>query len=393
MLALALLPGPQGDADALARVEADQADRVAVVERAIPAVCAVMPVHGEGGGSGVIIDPLGFVLTNFHVIGRGKRPEGQEPPPELPELPLDVVEPRFQTPPPDTDDDDPAWKVMKVGLPDGELYLADVLGIDPGSDLAVLLLRPHPDGRPYPSAELGDSDQLLVGEPVFAAGNPFLLANDFVPTVTWGIVSGTHRYQAGGANRFLVYPDCIQVDAPVNPGNSGGPLFNGDGEVVGINGRISVRDRGRVNIGVGFAIASNQVRNFLGDLMAGRHAEHGTLDLNAWFMNSRDDERRRCLRPGDLCRCAGRRSGCQSRRRADALQRHRDPQRQSARDPGRCAAHGLVGESGVSAGARRRVARCRARDPVPVGPPRHRLVGATKTAWRPKRTAGWRGSR
>ena len=74
--------------------------------------------------------------------------------------------------------------------------------------------------------------------------------------------------------------------APVNPGNSGGPLFNEAGEVVGINGRISIGDRGRVNVGVGFAIASNQIKNFLGDMMAGRHAEHGTLDMSAWFMNS-----------------------------------------------------------------------------------------------------------
>jgi hypothetical protein len=89
----------------------------------------------------------------------------------------------------------------------------------------------------------------------------------------------------------LVYPDCIQVDAPVNPGNSGGPLFNEAGEVVGINGRISVRDRGRVNTGVGFAIASNQVRNFLPDLMAGRHAEHGTLDFNAWLRSAAGEQR------------------------------------------------------------------------------------------------------
>ncbi|MDO8349510.1 MAG: hypothetical protein Q7T30_04720, partial [Planctomycetota bacterium] len=101
------------------------------------------------------------------------------------------------------------------------------------------------------------------------------------------------RYQEGGGQRMLVYPDCIQVDAPVNPGNSGGPLFNEAGEIVGINGRISIGDRGRVNVGVGFAIASNQIKNFLGDLMAGRHAEHGTLDMSAWFMNSGTGEQRR----------------------------------------------------------------------------------------------------
>ena len=181
---------------------------------------------------------------------------------------------------------DPSNKVMKIGLPDGKLYAADVIGIDPGSDLAILLLRERKDGKPWPYSPIGDSDALLVGETVFAMGNPFLLATDFTPTLTWGIVSGTHRYQAGQGNRMLVYPDCIQVDAPVNPGNSGGPLFNEKGEVVGINGRITIRDRGRVNTGVGFAIASNQIRNFLADMMAGRHAEHGTLDLNAWYMKA-----------------------------------------------------------------------------------------------------------
>ena len=327
------LAAPQGGDD-LAIVRRAEADRTAVVGRVAAAVCSVMPVKSAGGGSGIIIDPAGFVLTNFHVVQRRQKKKGNKPeddmpkmpggppdpvePPELPLekmvplhpgeeepagkkrsklLPLDPSEvplprPRYPKIDEDYDPDDPAWAVMKIGMPDGELYLADVLGIDPGSDLAILLLRPRADGMPYPFARLGDSDQLLVGETVFAMGNPFLLATDFSPTVTWGVVSGTHRYQPGGGNRFLVYPDCIQVDAPVNPGNSGGPLFNEAGKVVGINGRISVRDRGRVNTGVGFAIASNQIRHFLGDMMAGRHAEHGTLDLNAWFMDSPDGKGR-----------------------------------------------------------------------------------------------------
>jgi S1-C subfamily serine protease len=249
-----------------------QAQRTAVIAKAMPSVCSVMALNSPGGGSGVIIDPRGFVVSNFHVVqkrGKKKKPrlEGQ--------------------PKPKSTKFNPANKVMKIGLPDGKLYLADVLGIDPGSDLAILLLRDGRDGKKtFPYSPLGDSDKLLVGETVFAMGNPFLLATDFKPTLTWGIVSGTHRYQPGAGNRMLVYPDCIQVDAPVNPGNSGGPLFNENGEVVGINGRITIRDRGRVNTGVGFAIASNQIRNFLGDMMAGRHAEHGTLDLNGWYMKS-----------------------------------------------------------------------------------------------------------
>ena len=77
----------------------------------------------------------------------------------------------------------------------------------------------------FPHAELGDSDQLHAGDWVFAMGNPFLLATDFQPTVTYGIVSATHRYQSP-AGTLLEYTDCIQTDASINPGNSGGPLFD-----------------------------------------------------------------------------------------------------------------------------------------------------------------------
>lgn len=271
LLAPLALPQAPGTIEAVRRT---QAERTSVIAKAQPSVCSVMAVSSPGGGSGVIIDPAGFIVSNFHVVQkRGKK------------------KPRIKGQKVKKQDFDPANKVMKIGLPDGKLYLADVIGIDPGSDLAILLLRPRKDKKPWPYSKMGDSDALLVGETVFAMGNPFLLATDFTPTLTWGIVSGTHRYQSGQGNRLLVYPDCIQVDAPVNPGNSGGPLFNEQGEVVGINGRITIRDRGRVNTGVGFAIASNQIRNFLADMMAGRHAEHGTLDLNAWYMKAPGETR------------------------------------------------------------------------------------------------------
>lgn len=289
----------------LAAVQASEARRTATIARCMPAVCSVMAMDEPGGGSGVVIDPAGFVLTNYHVVGS---PDDDYQPPEPP-APDGEDLAAFRAEHPDATEADVAkfasewqtrwrednqprgsahYKNKKVGLPDGLLYEAEVLGIDPGSDLALLRLLPHEPGQTWPACSLGDSDQLLVGETVFAMGNPFLLATDFTPTVTFGIVSGTHRYQEGQGNRMLVYPDCIQVDAPVNPGNSGGPLFDEAGEVIGINGRISIGDRGRVNVGVGFAIASNQIRNFLGDLLAGRHAEHGTLDMSAWFMNSRE---------------------------------------------------------------------------------------------------------
>ncbi len=330
LTALLFLPLlPQQPAAGLDEVRLAEGRRVATIEGCAPAVCSVMDMKAPGGGSGVIFDPRGFVLTNYHVVGEPDASQPETPAPRLP-FPLpgfgqddgeEIEEPTIPSPdeeqlrafrqadPARSALDDTAlrdayqawWQAeflprgeshyrhKKVGLPDGELYEAVVLGIDPGSDLAVLRLLPKYEGQRWPWCRLGDSDALLVGETVFAMGNPFLLATDFTPTVTFGIVSGTHRYQEGQGNRMLVYPDCIQVDAPVNPGNSGGPLFNERGEVVGINGRISIGDRGRVNVGVGFAIASNQVRNFLGELMAGRHAEHGTLDMSAWYMNAPGD--------------------------------------------------------------------------------------------------------
>ena len=301
--------------DPVEAVAAREARRVAVIDRCARAVCSVMSMDAPGGGSGVIFDPAGLLLTNFHVVGQPDKDYEPPEPPEPPAALLEELRARYDA---ETADAGQQWnealaierwqeqwrrehvptgrahyKNKKIGLPDGRLYEGVVLGIDPGSDLAVIRLLPKEDGQTWPYCDLGDSDDVLVGETVFAMGNPFLLATDFTPTVTFGIVSGTHRYQEGQGNRMLVYPDCIQVDAPVNPGNSGGPLFNERGEVIGINGRISIGDRGRVNVGVGFAIASNQIRNFLGDLVAGRHAEHGTLDMSAWFMTSREGKEKR----------------------------------------------------------------------------------------------------
>jgi len=129
----------------------------------------------------------------------------------------------------------------------------------------------------FDAAVLGDSDIVRVGDPVFAAGNPFVLAEDYTPTVTTGIVSGVGRYQAGENARSLVYTDCIQIDASINPGNSGGPLFDARGQVIGINGRASFERRGRVNVGLAYAISVNQIRRFMPGLSRGFLVEHGTL--------------------------------------------------------------------------------------------------------------------
>lgn len=160
----------------LQKVRQAERRRFEIVTEVSAAVCAVMPMNRSGGGSGVVIDAAGFVLTNFHVV---------RPPPAVLERLRQEMGGVVTYPP------------MKVGLPDGRLYRAEVLGVDPGSDLALLDLGVREDGQPWPHVSLGDSDRLLVGETIFAMGNPFSLTTDFTPTVTWGIVSGTHRYQRG----------------------------------------------------------------------------------------------------------------------------------------------------------------------------------------------------
>ena len=213
-----------------------EARRAAVMAEARSKTVAIFPPSGQGGGSGVLITADGYALSNFHVV------TGSE-------------------------------KHMKVGLSDGRAYDAVVVGIDPVGDVALIKLFGRTD---FPVAEFGDSDKVRVGDWVFASGNPFLLAHDFQPTVTYGIVSGVHRYQYPSGT-LLEYADCIQTDAAINPGNSGGPLFDADGKLIGINGRGSFEKRGRVNVGVGYAISINQIKHFLGCLRSGRIVDHATL--------------------------------------------------------------------------------------------------------------------
>ena len=217
-------------------VLAAEAHRIAVMDRAKNAVLAVFGATAQGGGSGVVITPDGYALTNFHVAK-------------------------------------PCGSAMKCGMADGKVYDAVIVGIDPTGDVALIKLLGRND---FPAAELGDSDQLRVGDNCFAMGNPFMLATDFQPTVTYGIVSGVNRYQPP-AGTLLEYADCIQTDASINPGNSGGPLFDAEGRLVGINGRGSFEKRGRVNVGVAYAISINQIKNFLGHLHSGRIVDHATL--------------------------------------------------------------------------------------------------------------------
>ncbi len=210
--------------------------RVAVVEKCVASTVAVFSPNGQGGGSGVVISPDGYALSNFHVTSS-------------------------------------CGDAMKCGMANGELYDAVIVGLDPTGDVALIKLLGRDD---FPVAEMGDSDQVRVGDWCFTVGNPFLLATDYQPSVAYGVISGVHRYQYP-AGTILEYADCLQADAAINPGNSGGPMFDAEGRLIGINGRGSFEKRGRVNVGVGYAISINQIKNFLGHLKSGRICDHATL--------------------------------------------------------------------------------------------------------------------
>lgn len=217
-------------------LEQAEQQRIESIARAIPSAVSVFVPGGAGGGSGVLISPEGYALTNFHVTS-------------------------------------PAGSFMRCGLSDGNIYDAVIVGIDPVGDLAMIRLLGRDD---FPYAELGDSRAAEPGDWCMVIGNPFLLASNLQPTVTWGILSGVGRYQYPSGT-LLEYGDCLQTDASINPGNSGGPIYDDRGRLLGIVGRASFEKRGRVNVGVGYAISINQAKNFLGYLRSGRIVDHATL--------------------------------------------------------------------------------------------------------------------
>jgi serine protease Do len=168
----------------------------------------------SGVGSGFIIDRNGTILTNYHVVSGAQK--------------------------------------ITVTLSDGKSYDARVIGTDQKTDIAVIQIDA---GNDLPAVSLGDSDRLEVGEWVMAIGNPFGLDH----SVTSGIVSAKGRQIGAGP-----YDNFIQTDASINPGNSGGPLINLRGEVVGINTAIFSQSGG--NIGIGFAIPTNSIKELLPQL-------------------------------------------------------------------------------------------------------------------------------
>jgi serine protease Do len=186
----------------------------------------------QGLGSGFIISPDGYILTNDHVAGNAKE--------------------------------------ITVTVTNGQQYKAELVGTDLISDIALLKI----DGKNLPYVRLGSSDDVIVGEWVIAMGNPFGLfdIND-KPTVTVGVVSNTGVKLQAQEGR--VYRGMIQTDAAINSGNSGGPLVNALGEVIGVNAVIYTPNQG--SIGLGFAIPINRVKTIVAELR-----KSGKIERNFW---------------------------------------------------------------------------------------------------------------
>ncbi|MCD8479449.1 MAG: trypsin-like peptidase domain-containing protein [Candidatus Cloacimonetes bacterium] len=153
---------------------------------------------------------------------------------------------------------------ITVTLADRMAYTAEVVGLDPNTDVGVIKITLK-EGEKVTVAPLGDSSKLEIGEWAIAIGNPF--ADGLDRTVTLGVISALSRSGMSLGNNSPIYQDFIQTDAAINPGNSGGPLLNIDGEVIGINSAIASTSGG--NIGIGFAIPINLAKRVVDDLVAG----------------------------------------------------------------------------------------------------------------------------
>lgn len=192
---------------------------------------------GPYGGTGVFIDPAGFIITNEHVVRNAR--------------------------------------TIFATLADGRVFQAEINGTDPRSDLAMLKLNGEGVPKDLPCAELGDSDTVEAGQWALAVGNPFGMANSF----TVGVVSARKRH----VNPLTIFPGdvfyggLIQTDAWINPGNSGGPLFDLRGKLIGIN--TMILSTSGSHQGCGFAIPSNHLKPRLERLKSGMEIEYGWLGV------------------------------------------------------------------------------------------------------------------
>lgn len=179
-------------------------------------------------GSGFIISDDGLVVTNQHVVGSN---------------PTEIM----------------------ISTMDGSTYEAELLGSDELTDIALLKIR---SDNPFQFIEFSDSDSVRVGEWAIALGNPFGLFEDGQPTVTVGVVSARNRDFRPDPSNPRVYMDMIQTDASINRGNSGGPLLNSEGDVIGINTFIYTGGTGGGFVGLGFAIPSNRIDRIISQLLS-----------------------------------------------------------------------------------------------------------------------------
>jgi S1-C subfamily serine protease len=222
----------------------DEAINVKVYSQAAPAVANIVtrtleydvfmePVPVEGAGSGFVIDPRGYILTNFHVV------QGAQ--------------------------------AISVILGDRSHYDAKFVGADERNDIA--LVKIDPKGKTLPALTMGDSESLQVGQRVLAIGNPF----GFQSTLTTGVVSALGRTVQTG--QTTVIDGAIQTDAAINQGNSGGPLLNSHGDVIGINSAIYTPSG--TTAGIGFAIPINTAKQIAQDLITEGRVRRASMGVEA----------------------------------------------------------------------------------------------------------------
>lgn len=226
------IPPPRLSPEALSIVEAEERNNAEIYEAVNKSVVNITTtvsgtgafgedVSSSGTGSGFVIDRSGHIVTNFHVVEGARR--------------------------------------INATLFDGSSYPARVVGVDPPTDVAVLrIIAPAP--RLYPIS-MGDSNHLRVGQKVLALGNPFGLER----TLTTGVISSLNRSLQAKPNEGRLLKELIQTDAAVNPGNSGGPLVNSRGQVIGMN--TAIYSRTGQSAGISFAVPINAVKRILKPLI------------------------------------------------------------------------------------------------------------------------------
>ncbi len=233
------------EAHAAPEYDAEELQNIAVYKKDLPSVVNItstevvccnfflQPVPQQGQGSGFIIDNQGHILTNDHVVDNAQN--------------------------------------VEVTLSNKKQYKATVIGVDQIHDIALLQIHGAKDLQP---ATLADSTHLLVGQRVYAIGNPF----GFSGTMTRGMISAIRSILEPNGNRI---EDAIQTDASVNPGNSGGPLLNSHGDVIGITTMIASNPNGGADqsAGIGFAIPINTAKDIVEDIMRYGHALRPSLDI------------------------------------------------------------------------------------------------------------------